>query len=170
MHFSSFKKVSPIEWPRSKAQLIHFVRKYSGRTLTKHTLRCLSSLTAEQLLLPGNSIVTATIRGQEGAELIGLSFVADYGEAACILAIHPLYRGNGLGAQLLSAQLNEEGQTSCRIVSNMSLPIPSLKTELQANELSHRPAGRPALKLKTARRPHQRLEKQEGEAICLRLC
>lgn len=170
MHFSSFKKVSPIEWPHVKVQLISFVRKHSGRKITLHSLRCLSSLTAEQLLLPGYSIVTATIRGQDGPELIGLSFVADYGETACILVIHPLYRGNGLGAQLLSAQLNEAGPTSCLVAADSNIPSPRLKTGLQACELVPCRSGQPTLKLKAARRPHQRLEKQEGEAICLRLC
>ena len=84
---------APDEWQYARQQCSEFFRRYSNKRLTREGYQRLASLSYDELLQPGTSIMAATVRSDIGRIPVGICFAADYGEGACMIAVHPLYRG-----------------------------------------------------------------------------
>lgn len=98
MQISSLYDSNPVQWNSRLSGLLEFLREYGEQRITLRGCRELARLTPEQLALPGVSLLVATVRGQNGRQLAGVSFVSGYGKEACVVAVHPLYR-KGIPAQ-----------------------------------------------------------------------
>ncbi|GJM79753.1 hypothetical protein HMSSN139_22490 [Paenibacillus sp. HMSSN-139] len=82
--------------------------------------------------------------------MAGVSCAADYGRTLCVVVVHPLYRGRGIGAKLLQAQLTRVKQLSCRVALSQvqSLRL-CFRAGLYASGLTRGPNGQTLLLLET---------------------
>ncbi|MFF2018524.1 N-acetyltransferase [Paenibacillus sp. NPDC058177] len=168
MQISSIYDTSPAQWTARLDGLLHFIRQHGDRRITLQGYRALAALTPEQLALPGVSLLIATVRGQHGRQLAGLSFVSGFGKEACLVAVHPLYRGKHTGSSLLTAQLQRLGRLECSVASDNT---PSLKmcfrAGLAAVALTTGPTGKPTLELRSPEHTGSTtISTQEGELLC----
>jgi len=138
----------PDEWPYVRQQCRDFFRRYGSKRLTLDGVQRLGSLTYEQLKEPGTSIIAATVRGDVGTIPIGMCYAEDYGESACLIAVHPLYRSRGIGSSLIRSQLSRLGRLRCKVAADhiASLKI-CFQAGLQATEIELGPTGKPTLVL-----------------------
>lgn len=169
LQLSSIHDTAPEQWKSRLAGLLQFLREYGERRLTYQGCKVLSRLTPLQLSRPGFSLVVATVRGQSGHQLAGISFVADYGKEACLVAVHPLYRSKHIGTKLLAAQLRHLGQLQCSVASdNYSSLKMCFNAGLAAVSLSTGPTGKPTLLLQSLQPAgSSAISPQEGELLCL---
>lgn len=168
MQISSIYDSNPRQWNARLAGLLDFLREYGEQRITLRGCRVLARLTPEQLAKPGVSLLIATVRGQTGRQLAGVSFVSGYGKEACLVAVHPLYRNKHTGTALLSAQLRRLGSLECSVASDN---IPSLKmcfnSGLAAVGLITGPTGKPTLQMRSPQAVSSTtISSQEGELLC----
>lgn len=115
MKISSLYDTELGPWKRQLSSLLQFARLYGEQRIPKESLKTLARLTPDQLSIPGVSLLVASVRGQQGRELSGISFVSGYGKETCLLAVHPLYRNKHTGSALLTEQLARLGRLECRV-------------------------------------------------------
>ncbi|GGF85811.1 hypothetical protein GCM10010912_33880 [Paenibacillus albidus] len=168
MLISSLYDTDAGPWKNRIAGLLSFMREHGDRRLTHRGCKVLAGLTPSQLALPGTSLLVATVRGQQGRQLAGVSFVSDYGKTACLVAVHPLYRNRRTGTSLMSAQLERLGRLECCVAADN---IPSLKmcfnAGLAAVSLTIGPTGKATLLLRSLPGSVSHpISPQEGESLC----
>lgn len=168
MQISSLYDSNPDQWNSKLAGLLEFLREYGERRLTLRGCRRLSRLTPEQLAEPGASLLAATVRGQSGRQLAGVSFVSGYGKEACLVAVHPLYRGRHTGTALLSAQLQRLGRLECLVACDNPASLKMcFNSGLAAVDLTSGPTGKPTLLLRSLKDGSSAaILPQEGELLC----
>lgn len=181
MLISSVFDARPDEWERQLEGMLQFLRRYGERRLTAEGFVRLAALVPGDLALPGTSLLTVSVRGQFGRQLAGVSFVQDYGRGACLVAVHPLYRGRNLGAALLSSQLRRLGRLECKVACDNTASLKAcFLAGMTAVGLQKGPKGRPVLRFistgdaGSARLPQQADSaaptpfqyKQEGDRLC----
>lgn len=139
-----------VPWELQHGEILTFVRKYGAGRVSPAVLRSLLRLTPSDLDRPGCSLLVARIRAEDGERLAGVSCAADYGRALCVVVVHPLYRGRGLGARLLQAQLSRLEQLSCRVaLSQVQSLRMCFRVGLYASGLTRDPSGKTLLLLET---------------------
>lgn len=168
MQISSIYDSNPRQWNARLAGLLDFLREYGEQRITLRGCRVLARLTPEQLAEPGVSLLVATVRGQTGRQLAGVSFVSGFGQEACLVAVHPLYRNRHIGTALLSAQHQRLGRLECSVASDNT---PSLKmcfnSGLAAVGLHTGPTGKPTLQLRSLQIVNSStIFPQEGDLLC----
>ncbi|SES92763.1 GNAT family N-acetyltransferase [Paenibacillus sp. NFR01] len=168
MMISSIFDTTAGKWQSWLAGLQQFVREHGERRITVSAYRQLARLTPEMLAVPGTSLMIATVRGQAGRQLAGFCFVAGYGRDACIVAVHPLYRGRGTGTALLAAQLRRLGRLECLVAADNAASLKMcFNAGLAAVDLLRGPTGKPTLLL---RKPEAVISNEtnprEGEPLC----
>lgn len=104
-----------VPWELQHGEILAFVHKYGAGRVSPPVLRALLRLAPSDLNRPGCSLLVARIRAEDGERLAGVSCAVDYGRTLCVVVVHPLYRGRGIGAQLLQTQLIRLKQLSCRV-------------------------------------------------------
>ncbi|MBU5344799.1 N-acetyltransferase [Paenibacillus lautus] len=175
MEISCLSLSSPDEWPYSRQQCSEFFRRYSNKRLTREGYQRLASLSYDDLLQPGTSIVTATVRGDIGRIPVGICFAADYGEGACMIVVHPLYRNRHIGSSLIRSQLSKFGRLRCKVAADHSASLQMcFHAGLQAIALEQGPTGKPTLVMSGTLPLHQFQSSstssadsiQEGELLC----
>lgn len=176
MEIARLNLYDPADWPDVRLECLKFLKQCGGKRLKPDHCRHLASLNSEGLQHPGTSIVAATVRGELGNMPIGISYAADYGREACIIAVHPLYRNRRIGSSLLRAQISELGQLHCSIAADHTVGLKMCYLAgMHPEALELDPAGRPVLYLRGA---GQRVcnskgagpapdSNQEGELPCL---
>ncbi|MFD1908306.1 hypothetical protein ACFTAO_12265 [Paenibacillus rhizoplanae] len=98
----------------------------------------------------GVSLLVATLRGQNGRQLAGVSFVSGFGKEACVVAVHPLYRNKHTGTALLTAQLERLGQLECHVACDNAASLKMcFNSGLAAVDLINGPTGKPTLLLRS---------------------
>lgn len=169
MQISSIYDSEPGRWASRLAGLLEFLREYGEQRITLRGCRVLAALTPEQLALPGISLLVATVRGQNGRQLAGVSFVSGYGKEACLVAVHPLYRNRHAGTALLTEQLRRLGRLECSVASDNAASLKMcFNSGLAAVGLTTGPTGKPTLLLRAPLTPvsHKANLPQEGELLC----
>lgn len=146
MKISSLSLSSSDEWPHAKRQCSDFFRRYSNEQLIHEDHQCLATLSYDELLKPGTSIVAATVRSDVGHIPVGICFAANFGEDACMVAVHPLYRNRRIGSSLIRSQLISFGRLRCKVVAEYSASLQMcFHAGLQAVALEQGPSGKPTL-------------------------
>ncbi|MBW4840250.1 MAG: GNAT family N-acetyltransferase [Paenibacillaceae bacterium] len=139
-----------VPWALQHGEILAFVRKYGSGHVSSAVLRGLLRLTPSDLNRPGCSLLVARIRAEDGERLAGVACAMDYGRTLCVVVVHPLYRGRGIGARLLQAQLTRLGQLSCRVALSQ---VPGLhmcfRAGLYASGLTRDPHGKALLLLES---------------------
>ncbi|MDR9857989.1 GNAT family N-acetyltransferase [Paenibacillus sp. VCA1] len=158
------------DWNRQHARVLRFLFEHGGKCLMREDYLLFARVTEPELREPGTSLLLATVRGEGGPVLAGVSFVAGYGKEAFLIAVHPLYRRKGIGSALLKAQLERLGQLECRAGLDR-IPFIGLcfKAGLTAFSLSQAPAGRKLLHFEGKVPNTVRLKavpSKEGERCC----
>jgi GNAT superfamily N-acetyltransferase len=168
MQISSIYDTAPAQWKARLDGLLHFIRQHGERRITLQGYRALARLTPEQLALPGVSLLVASVRAQQGRQLAGLSFVSDFGKEACLVAVHPLYRGRHTGASLLEAQLKRLGCLECSVASDNAASLKMcFRAGLAAVALTTGPTGKSTLLLHSQDSiDRSTISPQEGELLC----
>ncbi|MFR9709768.1 N-acetyltransferase family protein [Paenibacillus sp. MB22_1] len=137
-------------WEPQHSEILAFIRKYNSGRVPPTVLRNLLRLTPSDLKRPGCSLLVARIRAEDGERLAGASCVMDYGRKLCVVVVHPLYRGRGIGAGLLQAQLTRLGQLSFRVaLSQIQSLRMCFRAGMYASGLTRDPNGKPLLLLET---------------------
>ncbi|EGG31384.1 GNAT family N-acetyltransferase [Paenibacillus sp. HGF5] len=170
MEISCLSLAGPEEWPHARQQCSEFFRRYSSKRLTREGYQRLASLSYEELLQPGTSIVAATVRGDIGRIPVGICFAADYGESACMIAVHPLYRNRQIGSSLIRSQLSRFGRLRCKVAADHTASLQMcFHAGMQAIALEQGPTGKPTLIMSGILPLHQSFNAdsiQEGEPLC----
>ncbi|OKP75731.1 hypothetical protein A3844_10235 [Paenibacillus helianthi] len=169
MQISSIYDTDPVRWKIRLAGLLEFLREHGERRITLRGCRVLARLTPEQLSQPGVSLLVATVRGQNGRQLAGVSFVSGFGKDASLVAVHPLYRNRHTGTALLSAQLERLGSLECTVACDNTASLKMcFNTGLVAVALNDGPTGKPTLLLRSPFLPGSPsiTLPQEGELLC----
>ncbi|MEC0171407.1 N-acetyltransferase [Paenibacillus graminis] len=169
MQISSLFDSNPERWKIRLAGLLEFLREYGEKRITLRGCRVLARLTPEQLSQPGVSLLVATVRGQNGRQLAGVSLVSGFGKEACLVAVHPLYRNRHTGTALLTAQLERLGTLECTVASDNAASLKMcFNTGLVAVALNEGPTGKPTLLLRSPLHPASLPANllQGGELLC----
>jgi GNAT superfamily N-acetyltransferase len=166
---------SPDEWQYAREQCSEFFRRYSNKRLTREGYQRLASLSYDELLQPGTSIMAATVRSDIGRIPVGICFAADYGEGACMIAVHPLYRNRHIGSSLIRSQLSRFGRLRCKVAADHFASLQMcFHAGLQAIALEQGPTGKPTLIMSGTLPLHEFQSSstssadsiQEGELLC----
>ncbi|CAM2969924.1 GNAT family N-acetyltransferase [Paenibacillus sediminis] len=172
MHISSF----PNNMSSSESThrfYIQFILKYGGRTIPFQALRAFKGFTPEQLEQPGTRFVICTIRTEAGINTVGLCYICDYGDQACFVVVHPLYRGYNIGSRLLTTALADLERISCKAPID---DLPSLhmcfNAGLIATQFIEGPTGKDTLVFEKRMLPNEpdincATSVKEGELHCL---
>ncbi|WP_339267276.1 GNAT family N-acetyltransferase [Paenibacillus sp. FSL W8-0187] len=175
MEISCLSLSSPEEWPHARQQCSDFFRRYGNKRLTREGYQCLASLSYEGLQQPGTSIMAATVRSDIGRIPVGICFAADYGEGACMIAVHPLYRNRHIGSSLIRSQLSKFGRLRCKVAADHSASLQMcFHAGLKAIALEQGPTSKPTLVMSGVLplHPFQSCSTssadsiQEGELLC----
>jgi hypothetical protein len=168
MQISSIYDTDARQWKSRLTGLLEFLREHGERRIANHACKVLARLTPDQLSEPGVSLLVATVRGQNGRQLAGVSFVSGFGEEVCLVAVHPLYRNKHTGTALMAAQLRRLGRLECSVASDNTASLKMcFNIGLTAVTLTSDPTGKPTLLLRS---PHitgsTTISPQEGESLC----
>ena len=127
---------------RSRQTLINFIRKYGERRITKSSIQWLKTVRGSALSEDGNLILVAL----DGRRLIGLVAVADYGRQESIAVVHPNYRQQGVGFELVDEAVHQLDRVYARVaMDNIPSLAMCLKAGFVAFALDKGPTGKPTL-------------------------
>lgn len=148
MNIITWTPCSQKVWGRQHGDILSFVRKYGRRRISSDVYRSLMKLSYNELLEDGSSVLLATIQTEDGPRLAGFSIVAAYGKKICLVLVHPLYRGRGIGSKLLARQLSILGHLTCHVaLDNISCLNMCFHAGLTAKRLIIVQGGRKVLLL-----------------------
>jgi GNAT superfamily N-acetyltransferase len=137
-------QITELHLKRIKNKLLYFTVKYGERRITRESLDWMKVVTKERLQKQGSSIFAAVDQGR----IIGLCCAEDYGKNVCFVVVHPDYRGKGLGARLIRAQLDHLGEINCKVaIDNISSLRMCLNAGLKASRFITGAANKPTLLL-----------------------
>lgn len=146
MELTSISPDNPADWPSIREQCYDFMCRFGSRRLTLERCKTLQKMSFDQLQHPGASLIAATVRGEYGRMPVAICFVAGFGEEACLIAVHPLYRNRHIGTSLILFQLSILGRLRCKVaVDNYSSLKMCFHAGMQAVSLEKGPTGKPAL-------------------------
>jgi len=136
-----------IKWPLLRTKFVQFIIYAGEQHITVDALKQLESLPVSGLQEDGTQLLIATERTPSAkARLIGLSFVENFGDTTCLVVVHPDYRGQSIGTQLLREQINRLGNLSCSVaMDNLSSLHMCFQAGLTAYTLIEGPTGKPTL-------------------------
>ncbi|WP_379135885.1 GNAT family N-acetyltransferase [Paenibacillus sp. sgz500958] len=172
MQISSLYDTESGVWKRQLDGLLLFIREHGDIRIVMSVCKNLSCLTPSQLSLPGISLLVATVRGQQGRQVSGLSIAVDYGKEIFFVAVHPLYRNRGVGTLLLTEQVKRLGSLQCQVESTHAASLKMcFKAGLVAVDLVNGPGEQPDLLLRTLPMKDTATEtefitSQEGDLLC----
>ncbi|WP_164779555.1 GNAT family N-acetyltransferase [Paenibacillus kobensis] len=148
-------RLKPAQWPLWRNRLLHFAQRYGDRRLTAGGLRALiaagggSALPLAAPVAPPSSPFAAVIAHQDG-KLLGFAFAADSGRSACLVAVHPNARSQGVGHALICGLIDHFGGLCCHVASDNPASLRLFfKAGLKAVALEEGPTGKPTLLLQT---------------------
>ncbi len=121
MKIAAWQSDDRVAWEIKHAEMLAFVQHFARKRISESTYRAIRKLSSREMQLPGSSLLLATLQTEDGPRIAGLSCVTDYGRGICLVVVHPLYRGRGLGSALLDRQHAVLGRLTCRVSpSNLS--------------------------------------------------
>ena len=138
----TIRNIKQDQLKKFRKTLIRFIQKHGERRITTSGIRWLRQVKGTDLSFDGNLILAAL----DKRRLVGLVAVADYGRRESLIVVHPLYRRQGVGLQLVDEVVSELDRVYGRIAIDN---IPSLSMCLQAGfvafALEKGPTGKPTL-------------------------
>ncbi|GAA0385641.1 GNAT family N-acetyltransferase [Paenibacillus motobuensis] len=115
MDWLTLKPDNEIDWRRKQSEILAFISRYGGKRLYRNVYQELLKLKHLDLSKPGTLLQLVTVQAEDGPRIAAFSGATGYGQDLCIIVVHPLYRGIGLGTALLKQQLAALGSLTCRI-------------------------------------------------------
>ncbi|MFC7681010.1 N-acetyltransferase [Paenibacillus sp. GCM10028914] len=175
MEITSISARNESDWCDIREQCYEFMCRYGNRRLTREGCSNLQKLSFQQLNQPGTSLISATVRGEEGRIPVGICFVAGFGETACLIAVHPLYRNKGIGTSLILSQQLKLGRLQCKVATdNYSSLKMCFQAGMHAVAIENGPTGKATLIMSGGSSLLARAlydldsdSTQEGESLCL---
>lgn len=165
MQISSLNTLTERQWQKQHQSVIDFIKNYGDKRITWDSYRRCSRLSRDTLQHPGESLLIATVRGDRGRTLAGVSYISRFGEDVCLIVVHPLYRKRHVGTTLLSSQLATLGRLNCHVaLDNISSLKMCFNAGLTGHSLMVGPTGKPTLKLEGSYSTTTSI--QEGEPKC----
>jgi len=148
-------RLKPAQWPLWRNRLLRFARRYGDRRLTVAGLRAMllagdrhgaaAAPTAAQAASPYDVILA-----HRGGKLLGFAFAADAGRSACLVAVHPEARGQGVALALIRKLLGACGGLCCHVAADNTASLRLFfRAGLKAVAVEEGPTGKPTLKLQT---------------------
>lgn len=148
MEIAAWQPECQVAWEIKHAEMLAFVHRYAGKSISAGMYRALMKLSGREMLLPGSSLLLAILQTEDGPRIAGLSCVTNYGRGICLVVVHPLYRGRGLGSGLLNRQHAVLGDLTCRVApGNLSSLQMCFRAGFSASRLVKSPSGRAELLL-----------------------
>lgn len=147
MEIRAIRSLHKDQWHALRSRCIRLITQHGDQRITVEALNHIQSITEQQLSEEGTLLVVAIDRPHQGkSRLAGLSFVRHYGEQACLIVVHPSYRNQQIGTQLMSEQVSRLGYLTCSVALDN---LVSLQMCFQAGLTAHRliegPTGKPTL-------------------------
>jgi len=115
MDWLTLKPDNEMDWKRKQSDILAFINRYAGKRLYRNVYQRLLKLSYRDLSKPGTLLQLVTVQAEDGPRIAAFSGATGYGRELCIVVVHPLYRGIGLGTALLKQQLAALGSLTCRI-------------------------------------------------------
>ncbi|MBJ6362059.1 GNAT family N-acetyltransferase [Paenibacillus sp. GCM10012307] len=158
------------EWARMRSFILTFMVRFGEKRLTLSAVSALKQLQPQQLetcyegISPSGSAVAVAI---EKGKLTGVAAAIDYGQTACLMAVHPSLRGHGLGSRLLKAIMNHCGRLQGEVALDNPASISAcFRSGMKAVALLTGPTGKPTLRFEgTAQPVYCRSVITEGEEL-----
>ncbi|RCX17314.1 acetyltransferase (GNAT) family protein [Fontibacillus phaseoli] len=148
MKIAAWQPCDSAAWAMQHAEILNFVKRYGRKKIPAGTYRALMKLSCRELLMPGSSLLLATLQAEDGPRIAGISCVSDYGRGISLVVVHPLYRGQGLGSELLNRQFSSLGKLTCLVsLSNLSSLQMCFRAGFRASRLLKPHGGRAVLVL-----------------------
>jgi GNAT superfamily N-acetyltransferase len=116
------QKMSPSAWESRRFALLRFVLRHGDRRIDRLSWRRLVTADEDSLRREGTAIAVAYTPGGQPA---GIAFAENYGEAACLVAVHPAFRSRGIGRSLLQAIADGREPPACRPASGSAESLPA---------------------------------------------
>lgn len=107
--------LSPEEWAQQRFQLLRFVRRHGERRIKDSSWRQLANTGRKRLSEPGTAFAISCTPGGWPA---GIAYAENFGENACLVAVHPALRGRGIGRSLLGCLASHCGKLTCRVAAD----------------------------------------------------
>ncbi|MFC4776364.1 GNAT family N-acetyltransferase [Paenibacillus sp. GCM10023252] len=166
------QQLTPEQWLSLRKRLVGCARSFGDKRLTVHALDAFQQVQAASLLpetaeplRPSRSII---LLARQERRLVGLSFAEDEGEGACMLAVHPEARGQGIARALLTRMAEHwGGRLVCHVaIDNTPSIAACFGAEMVAVAMHTGPTGKPTLRFERSnvhdaarpRHPHTILE------------
>lgn len=135
-------------WERQFSEILSFIQRFGSKAISTENYRCLRKLSPRDLNTSGTSLLLATIKTEDGERIAGVSCMTSYGNGICLVVVHPLYRGTGVGSRLLMYQQSSLGRLSCRVtLNNVSSLQMCFRAGLCARGIVKSRSGKPLLLL-----------------------
>lgn len=132
------------EWETQRFQLLRFVRRHGERRISSRAWQRLLLAGETELSRPGTAIAVAYTQGGCPA---GVAFAAEYGDDACLIAVHPALRGRGVGRRLLRMLAEPWERLTCSVALDNAASVAMCFTAgLVAVGLETGPTGKPTLR------------------------
>lgn len=148
MEIAAWHPGNRVAWEIKHAEMLAFVHRYARKSIPSATFRALMKLSGREMILPGSSLLLAILQTEDGPRVAGLSCVTNYGRGICLVVVHPLYRGRGLGSALLNRQHAVLGNLICRVApGNLSSLQMCFRAGFSASRLIKSQTGRAELLL-----------------------
>ncbi|XEC96449.1 GNAT family N-acetyltransferase [Paenibacillus tarimensis] len=163
------KTVTPEMWSAVKRRLIAFALRYGDRRLTKLGLQAMQRLESEDLdsSVDGDANAVVAVAFHDN-KLVGVGAAIEYGKSACLLAVHPETRGQGIGSALLQSMIRSCGRLSCTVALDNPASISvCFGAGMVAVGISRGPTGKPTIRFihrSMIQEELQTNEKERGEA------
>lgn len=139
-----YKLLGPEEWEKQRFQLLRFVRRHGERRITGRAWQRLLLAGEAELARPGTAIAVAYTQGGCPA---GLAFAENFGEAGCLVAVHPALRGRGVGRKLIGELAGPWSRLTCSVaLDNAASVAMCFAAGLVAVGLETGPTGKPTLR------------------------
>ncbi len=154
-----------------RPSLLAFIVRFGEKRLTMSAVSALKMLQPHQLeeRYTGSGISSSAVAAAvHKGKLAGVAAAIDYGQGACLMAVHPSNRGHGLGGRMLKAMMNQCG----RLQGEVSLDNPAsisacFRSGMKAVALLTGPTGKPTLRFEGTAQPAccRRLTAEEEEGL-----
>ncbi len=142
------KLLSGDEWANVKEKIISFAIRFGDSRLTSAGIVVLRELSPFQLDDDkSESAVTVAI---EGGKLAGFAAAIEAGELACLIVVHPQWRGQGAATALLLALQSRCGRLTCSVAADNPASMQAcFRANMKAVSLHLGPTGKPTLRFES---------------------
>lgn len=138
---------TPTSWKKQRAKVLNFISRYSEKRIAIATFNSLRSIEANQLNDSEQEPASAAIFSMvEEKHLIGVAYFNNNEPKQCLIVIHPLFRGKGVGEQLFTSLINKYKDFRCYVaLDNINSIKLCFKCGLHAISVTKGPTGKPTL-------------------------